>query len=98
MAKRAPEPAGKQIELRDGLPRYPHEDVDFIVRELPKYQPCSVAHFVKQIGHDPRPTGSTSAVYQRVLAAFRLALSMGRVQNYMGAERKWIVTPPKDAA
>ena len=55
----------RTIEMRDGLPRYPHEDVDFVVQELPKHQACSAAKFVEKVlGSEPRPNGSPRTVLQ----------------------------------
>jgi hypothetical protein len=67
------------VELRDGLPRYREDDVRFILEELPNHSPCSVPMFVKRIGFNPRPGGSPSAIYARILAAFQQALDDGKL-------------------
>lgn len=80
-----------KIELRDGLPRYPHQDAAFVARELAKHQPCSIAAFVSKLGFEPRNAGQPSAIYQRFVSAFRAAQRAGLVAPYMGSTRRWVV-------
>ena len=81
----------KKIELREGLPRYKDQDVDFVVQELPSIQPCSIPDFVKKAGFDPRPHGSPSAAYARILAAFHKGESEGRIEQRNGNRHQWCV-------
>ena len=71
----------KSIELKDGLPRYGEEDVDFIVEKLPPHEPCSVQAFMLAVGVEPRPNGMPSTAYQRMLAAFRKGETEGKLSR-----------------
>jgi hypothetical protein len=94
VAKRTRNEQQPSIEMVDGLPRYPEDDVEFICRKLTAIEPQSISGFMMSLGIETRSTspGSSgpSAAYYRIAASFRRGLSTGRLTRSMG-QKSWRV-------
>lgn len=58
------------VVLVEGLPKYAEDYVKFIVERLPDYEPCSIPNFMRAIGFNPRPGGSTTGLYGKFIETF----------------------------
>lgn len=80
----------KAIEMAGDLPRFPHEDVEWICRNLPAIAPQNISGFMRRMGLNPRSqTGGPSAAYHRIAAAFNRGHGEGRLAKSVG--RNWYV-------
>jgi hypothetical protein len=82
----------KKIEMRGILPRYAEDDVEFLLQELPKCEPCSMASFIESLGGIARHAGQNGTIpgpeYARIQAAFRYAESSGLIFK-PGGRNSW---------
>jgi hypothetical protein len=65
-----------RVELYDGLPLSRHNDLPFILQELPRLEPCTLDQFVLGIGIDVARASAASS-------RFRPAFSSGRRQKLL---------------
>lgn len=81
----------KKVEMRGILPRYPEDEIDFLVEQLREAEPCGIADLVRHLGGEPREGGAPSKDYHRVQEALKRAQAKGRVEP--GARRgDWRIT------
>ena len=80
----------KAIEMSGDLPRFPHDDVEWICRNLQPIAPQSVSGFMRRMGLTLRSlTGGPSPTYHRIAAAFVRGKDEGRIAKSVG--RNWYV-------
>jgi hypothetical protein len=85
-SKRSAEP--KPIEMDGLLPRYREDDVEFVVRNLMRFEPTNIAQFVQRMGlplHSQSGNGKSSA-YFRIASAFARGLEMGMLTKNLGRD------------
>jgi hypothetical protein len=70
------------IALRNGLPAFPGDDVNFVLGHLRKLGAGTAADIVRGIGLEDRTaTGSPTTAYHRIRYALKEALAKGRVEK-----------------
>lgn len=79
-----------KIEMRGPLPRYPEEDVAFVLSKLKEAEPCTIADLCRQLGIEPRVDGAPSQDYVRVQSALKKAEEAGQAQR-PGGRGSWRV-------
>ena len=80
-----------RIEMRGQLPRYPEDDMLFILGKLKEAEPCTVADLCRHLGIEPREGGSPSPDYNRVQAVLRKADEEERAHR-PGGRGSWRTT------
>lgn len=85
-------PRKKRIEMVDGIPRYPEDDVSWICQHLPAIEPQSISGFMRHMGVSTRSLTSSgpSPAYYRIAAAFKRGQDMGRLTKSIG-RKSWRV-------
>lgn len=83
-----------KIEMRGVLPRYPEDDVEFVLLKLKDVQPCTIADLVRHIGAEARINGAPSPEYCRVQDAMNQAKEEGKVCMPKG-RGSWRIGKPK---
>ena len=73
------------IEMRDQLPRYPEDEVPWLLDNLRRIEPCTIADLCRALGIEPRTaTNAPSPRYNRVYDIVRQAKSDGLVDRVAG--------------
>lgn len=77
-----------KIEMRGKLPRYPENDVEFVIAALKKAEPCTIADLARSLGIEPRVDGMPSPDYNRLQSALKKAEEEGRAAR-PGGRASW---------
>ena len=82
----------KDIEMRDGMPCFADDDVDWICRNLFEIAPQSIAGFMKHMKIETRSQSGSgpSPAYYRIAAAFTRGQGIGRLMKGVG-RKSWRV-------